>query len=73
MWILSSFVFAPPFVLLVLVDGSVRPSAAVKLADLVKLGGERPLNLTYSKSVRFILANESGKTATLAKLSIFVR
>ncbi|MDR2136712.1 MAG: VWA domain-containing protein, partial [Synergistaceae bacterium] len=43
------------------IDGNVRSSAAVKLSDLVKLGGERPLNLVYGKSVRFVLSNESDK------------
>ena len=53
-------------------DGGVRPSASVKLADLVKLGGKRPLNVSYAQSVRFVLVNEGGKAVTLEKLSIFI-
>jgi hypothetical protein len=45
----------------------------VKLSDLVKLGGERPLNLAYRKGVRFVLVNEGDKDVTLANLSVFVR
>jgi hypothetical protein len=57
----------------VYVDGNVRPSAVVQLSDLVKLGGTRPLNLTYGKGVRFVLDNESGKSVSFRYLSLFAR
>jgi len=53
-------------------DGGARPSASVKLSDLVKLGGKRPLNISYAQSARFVLVNETGKIVKLKKLSIFV-
>jgi Ca-activated chloride channel family protein len=53
-------------------DGGTRPSARVKLADLVKLGGNRPLNIYYTQSARFVMVNDGGKTVTLKKLSVFV-
>jgi Ca-activated chloride channel family protein len=54
----------------VYVDGNAKPSVSVQLAGLEK--GKWPLNLTYGKSVRFVLANESDKNVTLSNLSLFV-
>ncbi|MDR3230435.1 MAG: VIT and VWA domain-containing protein, partial [Synergistaceae bacterium] len=56
---------------LVYVDGGTSPSARVRLSDLVRLGGKRPLNIAYDKNVRFTLRGD-GDAATLEKLSLSV-
>ncbi|MDR1977196.1 MAG: VWA domain-containing protein [Synergistaceae bacterium] len=57
----------------IFIDGGASPSAGVKLSDLVRLGGERPLNISYAQSARFVLANDGDETVTLENLSIFAR
>jgi Ca-activated chloride channel family protein len=56
----------------VFVDGGASPFAEVRLSDLVKLGGERPLNLACGKSVRFTLKNTGKETANLEKVSLLI-
>ncbi|MDR3331349.1 MAG: VWA domain-containing protein, partial [Synergistaceae bacterium] len=59
-------------VIRVYVDGGTSPSASVRLSDLVKLNGRRPLNLAYSRTVRFALANEGSDSAVLDDLSLSI-
>lgn len=61
------------FIIRIYVDGEVTSSVAVKLLDLVKLGGERPLNLVCKRGVRFVLVNEGANSVALKKLTLFVR
>ncbi|MDR1377924.1 MAG: hypothetical protein LBJ36_02585 [Synergistaceae bacterium] len=56
----------------VYVDNGAKTSARVKLSGLANLSYKRPLNLAFSKSVRFTLANEDETPATLKQLSISV-
>jgi hypothetical protein len=58
-------------ILCIYVDGGVRPTARVNLSDLVKLGGSRPLNISYAANVRFVLINEGNAVVTVEKLSVY--
>ena len=56
--------------LLLFVDDMTTPRARVRLADLVRQGGERPLNVARSpkQAVRLVLADEQGVWAKAAPL-----
>jgi hypothetical protein len=55
------------------VDGGITPSAAVRVFDLFRMKGRRPLNVRYSQSVKFVLTNENPEDVELKNLKLSIQ